>query len=152
MGMETKSKVANRIQALQEKARAICGRCARKGTRECPGARCTDILHVVDEIDPLVSEYFRLELAEKRRATSRVWQRRLPFGMGVREVTVKPVEHAGKEPVKVGLLSFAEAVAEVAAPSLFDEPGVGAAPRRRRRRRVPTMYRGPQLRKAESSK
>lgn len=84
--MNSKSRINARIQALQSKAAAICRRCAHREAPNCRGPRCEDILRVVDEIDPLISEYLRLDLAEMhqrgetvKEAPFTVWQRLLPL-------------------------------------------------------------------------
>ncbi len=89
--MTNKSKLANIIRCLQLEAAAVCDACARTDTSACKGAVCPDIVRIVAEIDPLVSEYFRLELIEKHPAPDaavdfRFWQRLLPMGAWPREV------------------------------------------------------------------
>jgi hypothetical protein len=82
--MTTKAKVAKRIRDLQAQADAICRACSMIGSSGCAGPNCREITNVINEIDPLVTEYFRIELLEKRRAARLaerppLWQCLLPL-------------------------------------------------------------------------
>jgi hypothetical protein len=137
--MGSKSKLAKAIVALQQRATAICDACQFKGERECQGALCNRVLTTVRRIDSLVSEYFRLELEERRGALRHaghrlVWQRQLPFAGTSVEMMVQPQEPREAEAAAdLEWHQLADAWTEVAAATLFGEAWVQetlAAPHR----------------------
>lgn len=82
--MNKKTKLSAQIHALQLQAAEVCQACQQMSATVCEGPVCPDIVRIVSEIDPLVCEYFRLELVEKRVSAHadtayRFWQRLLPL-------------------------------------------------------------------------
>lgn len=132
--MGLKPRVGKAIVALQQRARAICEACPFKGQPGCQGAQCTRVSLVVSQIDSLVSEYFRLELEEKREAlrgspARSVWQRQLPFAGTLAEMMVQPVEPPESEhAADAEWHQLTAARAEVAATSLFGEAWIRNPP------------------------
>lgn len=121
--MALKSKIVQKIQALQARANAICRICPDGRSGNCRGAHCVEIIRIVGEIDPLVTEFFRIELTEKRRLARLkqappVWQRLLPleFPSGY---ALSPEEAGSAFPDEIELSSL---------PEVLPEPGLPLQP------------------------